>query len=159
MTDQPAAEPTPGPLVCSLCGQGGFRSIGVLPNVEHNLLDCGIATALERDQMADELQHINAILARRPALDDKLSRIGKILHAIKTAAERDRLLEDFERLRDAISDNLPGLSSIDDGTWHEHTGDLVLKEEQWNAIAAATRELRVALAGGEARAVLDEAAK
>ena len=92
MTDQPAA-PTPGPLVCSLCGQGGFRSIGVLPNVEHNLLDCGIATAAERDQMAAELQHINAVLARRPALDNKLSRIDKILHAIETAAERDRLVK------------------------------------------------------------------
>ena len=71
--------------------------------------------------------------------------------APETAAERDRLVEDFERLRDAISDNLPGLSAIDDGTWHEYTGDLVLKEDQWNAIVAATRELRVALAGGEAR--------
>lgn len=58
--------------------------------------------------------------------------------------------DEIERLRAAISDNLPGLSAIDDGTWHEYTGDLVLKEEQWNAIVAATRELRVALAGGEA---------
>lgn len=60
-------------------------------------------------------------------------------------------LAEAERLRAAISDNLPGLSTIDDGDWHEHTGDLVLKEEQWNAIVTATRELRVALAGGEAK--------
>ena len=59
--------------------------------------------------------------------------------------------EEIERLRAAISDNLPGLSAIDDGAWQEHTGDLILKEEQWNAIVSATRELRVALAGGEAR--------
>lgn len=65
--------------------------------------------------------------------------------------------EQIERLRAAISDNLPGLSAIDDGTWHEYTGDLVLKEEQWNAIVVATRELRVALAGGEAKSPVDTA--
>lgn len=67
----------------------------------------------------------------------------------------DFLEAEIERLRTAISDNLPGLGAIDDGDWHEHTGDLVLKEEQWNAIVAATRELRVALAGGEATSVCD----
>ena len=59
--------------------------------------------------------------------------------------------ERIELLQAAISDNLPGLSAIDDGTWHEYTGDLVLKEDQWNAICAATRGLRVGLAGGEAK--------
>ncbi len=64
--------------------------------------------------------------------------------------DRDDRIEDRERLQAAISDNLPGLASIDAGSWHEYTGDFVLKEEQWNAIVVATRELRVALAGGEA---------
>ena len=74
---------------------------------------------------------------------------GKIF-GTSTGDDVVSLLKEIERLRAAISDNLPGLSAIDDGTWHEYTGDLVLKEEQWNAIVAATREVRVGLAGGEA---------
>ena len=49
------------------------------------------ATAAERDKLKGELQRVDNLLARRPALDDKLTRIDKILHALETAAERDRL--------------------------------------------------------------------
>ena len=102
------------------------------------------------DAVAVDLREVQEILDHDGYL--KVPEAANLIAVAKaTAAERDRLLEDFERLRDAISDNLPGLSAIDDGDWHESTGDLVLKEEQWNAIVAATRELRVALAGGEAR--------
>ncbi len=69
---------------------------------------------------------------------------GLAWEALRSAAD------EIEHLRDAITDVLPRLASIDDGIWREYTGDLVLKEDQWNAICAATRELRIALAGGEA---------
>ena len=77
--------------------------------------------------------------------------------APETPAKRDRLAAENEILRAAISDNLPGLSAIDDGVWCEYAGDLVLKEDQWNSICAAIHELKIALAGGEA--VLEQARK
>ena len=60
-------------------------------------------------------------------------------------------LREIDRLQAAISDSLPGLAAIDEGEWREYSGDLVLKEDHWRAICAATKELRIALAGGEAR--------
>ena len=48
-----------------------------------------------------------------------------------------------------ISDNLPALNYVDEGSWYEHTGELVLKEEQWNAIAESRDQLRAFLAKTE----------
>jgi hypothetical protein len=50
-----------------------------------------------------------------------------------------------ERVVEALQDNISALDHIDDGDWHEYTGDLVLSEEQWSAIRSARNELREAL--------------
>ncbi len=72
------------------------------------------------------------------------------LHPEYVIGDIHDMADEIERLRAAISDNLPGLSLIDDGEWKEYSGDLLLKEDQWNAICSATRNLRIALSGGEA---------
>lgn len=54
------------------------------------------------------LRQIDSILARRPALDDKPTRIEKIMYAIKTAAERDRLAKVNEELVEALEDMFSG---------------------------------------------------
>lgn len=59
--------------------------------------------------------------------------------------EETRLSKEIERLRDAISDALPALDGVHEGKWHEYTGDLVLTEDQWGAIAAVAKELRATL--------------
>lgn len=61
----------------------------------------------------------------------------------------DQIIADLEnteeKLRAAIHDALPGLSSIDDGQYNEWTGQLTLNEDQWGVIAASTAELKKAL--------------
>ena len=58
--------------------------------------------AAERDELASELWYVDAVLTRRPALDNKLTRIDKILHVLETAAERDRLVKVNEGLVKAV---------------------------------------------------------
>ncbi len=62
----------------------------------------GHSTPADRDHFASELRQIDAVLARRPALEDKWSRIDKIGHAVATAAERDRLVEVNEGLVEGL---------------------------------------------------------
>jgi len=53
-----------------------------------------------------ELAHIDEVLARRPAMDDKLTRVDKILHAINEAKRADDLAARLRKTAQILIDEV-----------------------------------------------------
>ncbi len=142
---QPAAAPTPGPWtrneqgdVVDATGKDvPFRNLTIrmssiaaqMAEAEANtdLVAASWETAAERDKLEGEIRHIDAVLARRPAIDDKPARIDKILHALKTAAERDRLVEALQMAEEGAAIIVSQISAPREGLSPETTAWVVLQ--------------------------------
>ena len=175
MTEQSPPEPTPGPWEIATHSGGDGHEIDIqkpsgggwflrlspgytfaeFPDPEEvraefeanaHLIAAAPETAAERDKLDSELRQVDAVLARRPALDDKSTRIDKIFHAIETAAERDRLVVEKVKLVEALQ---LAFSAIDNSLRSAGAS---------TAGFIATRKL-MAKAQDQVRAALDEAAK
>ena len=88
------------------------------------------------EQDHTELLHVDAILARRPALDGFELRTDKILHAIRTAAEVDRL-------KSVNTDLLEALKGCDKAFVSWQVGQIPGRPED---ILALITQVRAALA-------------
>ncbi len=54
--------------------------------------------------------------------------------------------DEIERLRNAMGDNLSGINkTLQAGEWNEHTGSILLSEDQAEIIRASVVEMMVAL--------------
>lgn len=65
--------------------------------------------------------------------------------AEKAEAKRDRLAALLEGMQVTISDWLPSLRAVHEGEYNEHTGKVLLAEDQWTGISEAEIALRTIL--------------
>jgi hypothetical protein len=75
-----------------------LEMIGMHPESDGDYVDYADYTALER-----ELQMIDELMARRPALDDCKTRYDKISKVITTAAQKDALERERDELKEAFA--------------------------------------------------------
>lgn len=77
------------------------------------------AAVAERDALRAELSRIEAVVARRPALDDEPTLAAKVEKAISVAKQVDALRAEVEKLR-AVEEAARSCAVIDDCQYLHH---------------------------------------
>lgn len=98
---------------------------------------------LRERQLAESADEIQSLERRLGILNSALLESGEIIISLEAQlAARDSTIE---RLRALVTDTLSDLKVIDEGKWHEYTGDVTLNEDQASCLQEAREFLKQAL--------------